>query len=307
MTTGFFNAEASNFAWILNFIGWFLLHSIYVGHWVLCLIQLPLQFINQLYAALLFWPKFYLHLFGPSSEGRSILAILWDPAGPPSSKKARDVLSRQPQFSRGGYVSLQPTLAKFNVFTSYQVSGAHAHLASPLNKQVCDSLAAGLDTKVVLPYFNDPFKLSIAYAYIAQRIIEPPDCFLQYLWSMGWHAFWASIYLLKGYCVLRYRMDSAYLAQLFGQDLPDISADMRVSCFTTGTDKAKANIISFDTDGIPFILDSGANCIVSNVRELFEDLQVVTCSIATHSGEDKRTRYVGVFTLQLPDDQGRIH
>eukprot|EP00984_Skeletonema_dohrnii_P008851 scaffold3297_cov143-Skeletonema_dohrnii-CCMP3373.AAC.1 len=75
-------------------------------------------------------------------------------------------------------------------------------------------------------------------------------------------------------------MDSAYLAQRFGQDLPDISADMRVSCFMTGTDKAKANIISFDTDGIPFILDSGADCIVSNVRELFEDLQVVTCSIA---------------------------
>ena len=40
------------------------------------LIQLPLQLTNHLVTAALFWPKFYWSLFGPSSQGRSILTIL---------------------------------------------------------------------------------------------------------------------------------------------------------------------------------------------------------------------------------------
>ena len=69
------------------------------------------QVLNVLYAAIMFWPKFYLQLFGPSSEGRSILSILCNPTGEViSSKAARERFDRDQQRSNC-YISLRPTHA----------------------------------------------------------------------------------------------------------------------------------------------------------------------------------------------------
>ena len=207
------------------------------------------------------------------------------------------------------YISLRPTNAKLNVLTSYQVGGSHAHLASSLNQQVSHGITAARNSATVFPYFDDPFKLSVAYAYVAKSIKEPPDCALQYLWAIFWHFFWAFHYVLKGYCKLKYSLDSKYIAQLFGQDLPDLTTstdNFEVHCFATGGEPNK-EIISFDSDGIPFIVDSGADCIISNVRDLFKDLVAVSTVVKTASGSDTRIRYQGTFKLQIPDDDGNIH
>ena len=154
---------------------------------------------------------------------------------------------------------------KHNVFTSYQVGGAHLHLAAPLNKQVSDGLTAALDSATVFPYFDDPFKLSVAYAYVAKSIKEPPDCMLQYIWAMSWHFFWAFCYVFRGTCRLKYNLDSKYITQTLGQDLPDLSNSTKplvVHCFATGGPPDR-DIISFDSDGIPFIVDSGSDCIIN--------------------------------------------
>ena len=313
ITIAIFNLEASNFSWLVNFFRWILIDSIYIGYVLLQLLQLPFQVLNALYAAIMFWPKFYLQLFGPSSEGRSILSILCNPTGEViSSKAARERFDRDQQRSNC-YISLRPTHARCNVFTSLQVDGANSYLASPLNKQVKEGLIAAADTAILIPYFDDPFKLSIPYAYLAQRITEPPDCLLQYLWAMGWHFFWAFCYIFRGCCVLRkYRLDDAYLSGLFCNDVHESTSsenNMRVHCFATGSESntSAKDIISFDTDGIPFIVDSGADCIISHVRDLFEDLTPVEVTIATANGTEVRTRYTGTFNLQLPDDSGTIH
>eukprot|EP00984_Skeletonema_dohrnii_P027667 scaffold17304_cov160-Skeletonema_dohrnii-CCMP3373.AAC.1 len=209
------------------------------------------------------------------------------------------------------HVSLRPTNARCYVHTSLQFDGAATHLASPLNKQVKDSLTAAMDTAALIPYFDDPFGiLSVAYEYFAKRITEPPDCILQYLWMMFWHIFWALCYVFRGCCMLKYRLDSAYLSGMYDPIVPDKPPprnSMTVHCFTTGSDGSIASpndLISFDTDGIPFILDSGADCIISNVRALFQDLKPMDVYVKTANGTERRQRYVGTFTLQLPDDNG---
>ncbi len=77
-------------------------------------------------------------------------------------------------------------------------------------------------------------------------------------------------------------------------------------CFATGG-APKQDIISFDSDGIPFIVDAGADCIIINVRKLFKDLSAISTVVTTASGSDTRIRYQGTFLLQLPDDDGNLH
>jgi len=169
-------------------------------------------------------------------------------------------------------------------------------------------------TAALIPYFDDPFGiLSVAYEYFVKRITEPPDCILQYLWMMFWHIFWALCYVFRGYCMLKYRLDSAYLSGMFDPIVPDQPPprkSMTVHCYTTGSDgsiSSPNDLISFDTDGIPFILYSGADCIISNVRALFGDLKPMDVYVKTANGTERRERYVGTFTLQLPDDNGVMH
>ncbi len=89
----------------------------------------------------------------------------------------------------------------------------------------------------------------------------------------------------------------------FGQDLPELSTPRegtQVRYLATGS---KRRTSSFDTDGITFILDSGAgaDCIISisNVHDLFEDLGATDCTISTESGGEKRTRYVRTLPSQV--------
>eukprot|EP00984_Skeletonema_dohrnii_P027588 scaffold17183_cov81-Skeletonema_dohrnii-CCMP3373.AAC.2 len=89
--------------------------------------------------------------------------------------------------------------------------------------------------------------------------------------------------------------------------LPTVYA--RASIFMAKKDEEEGESFeatTWDTDGIPFIIDSGANVIISNVRDLFGDLVKVKSVIDTHDGESCRVRYMGTFKLELPDDDGNI-
>eukprot|EP00984_Skeletonema_dohrnii_P028453 scaffold18435_cov109-Skeletonema_dohrnii-CCMP3373.AAC.2 len=170
-----FNFQVRNLTWIWNMALWCILHTLYALFWCFQVALLLLIPINAFLSAVLFWPKFYWHLFGPNSEGRSIADIFSNPshAGPTPShrygmKYAKRLERSDTYFNTlggcGGYkaklVSLNPTHARFNVFTSYQVSGAHSHLAT-VNNQVAGSLCAAMDRRGCIPYYNDPFLQSL--------------------------------------------------------------------------------------------------------------------------------------------------
>jgi hypothetical protein len=160
-----FNAESRNLLWFINLLRWILLFTIYLIYWLIKILQLPFRLINVIYSTICFWPKFYWHLFGPSSKGRSIRDILRDPAGSSAFKRGspnrHHMDDYQIMFGSGGYKGstftikpvatillhqwivghgggisshLRPTISRHNVFTSYQVDGAWCFLAT-INKQ----------------------------------------------------------------------------------------------------------------------------------------------------------------------------
>ncbi|KAL7528961.1 hypothetical protein ACHAXR_004541, partial [Thalassiosira sp. AJA248-18] len=75
-----------------------------------------------------------------------------------------------------------------------------------------------------------------------------------------------------------------------------------------GHDTAPGPSVSFDTDGIPFIIDNSATCIISNVRSLFVGkLRSESTSLTTADSDGIKQRYVGTFKLQLTDDANVTH
>ena len=347
-STWLFNMEARNLLWLINLLRWILIFVIHLLYWIIKILQLPLRLFNTLYSALIFWPKFYWHLLGPNSKGRSIIDILRDPAGSSAfkrrSSKRRRLDDYQIKFGSGGFTGstftikfakpfsikfvlttlphkwfrivdrhgggisphIRPTLSRYNVFSSYQVDGAWCFLAT-INKQVADSLTAAMDSKTLIPFFDDPLKLACFYAYVAVRITEPPDCALQTIWALSWHIFYASAYLIRGYGYLLWTFIRGSSTDT-KQKVPKkkVTKIRKVHCLSTEMDSSD-DPICFDSDGIPFLIDSGANCIISNVRRLFIDVSPEEVSVTTHSGNDQRQRYVGTFLLQLPDDDGVVH
>ncbi len=297
-----------------NFMLWTVLHLIYIVFLLIQLIQLPLQLTNHLVTAALFWPKFYWSLFGPSSQGRSILTILRDPSGEGTNWQVKKDLiikdydgCRQLRFGKLKVftvkpnpllrqVTLTPTQVKLNVFTSYQVHGNYAHLA-PIDKEVRTSLSAGMSTKKVFPFKADPLCLDSIYGWVGRRITEPPKCLLDFLWVTSWHILYAGMYIIGGYSRLTFN-------RWFGKSRGIKTVE--INCFTRESSSRSAPV-NFESDGLPFLIDTCADCIISNNRSLFSDLVAVNCTVKTASGEDTRQRYEGTFKLELPDNRGNIH
>ena len=67
---------------------------------------------------------------------------------------------------------------------------------------------------------------------------------------------------------------------------------MKVQVFATSEGDSEPERVTWDTDGISFYVDTCANTIISNCRDLFTDLERVNVTVNTHSGDDKRARYV---------------
>ena len=65
---------------------------------------------------------------------------------------------------------------------------------------------------------------------------------------------------------------------------------------------------TWDTDGIPFIVDNSATAIISNVRRLFTGpLQPRSVTVETYQGQTTKTALVGSLRLVLTDDSGSNH
>jgi hypothetical protein len=61
--------------------------------------------------------------------------------------------------------------------------------------------------------------------------------------------------------------------------------------------------VTFDTDGIPFIIDNLATCIICNVRSLFVgELRAENFAVETVHGSASRKHYAGTICLELVDD-----
>ena len=65
---------------------------------------------------------------------------------------------------------------------------------------------------------------------------------------------------------------------------------------------------SWDTDGIPFIIDNSATAIISNEQKLFTgQLTPMQITLETAEGKSVSTKLVGVISLVLTDDSNKHH
>jgi hypothetical protein len=66
--------------------------------------------------------------------------------------------------------------------------------------------------------------------------------------------------------------------------------------------------MTFDSDGIPFIINNSVTCIISNVRLLFVgNMKPETIHIETVSRDGTGTQYHGRIRLELTDDANIKH
>ena len=111
---------------------------------------------------------------------------------------------------------------------------------------------------------DDPLCLQVPYEYIKERIKEPPDCLIARLFA---------IVEIPSYFVIPILKD---LSRFFCIMLSSIKAkanDQQVCTeiiHTALTNISTSNsAYSFEFDGISFIIDNSATCVIFNQRDVF--------------------------------------
>ena len=251
-----------------------------------------------------------------------------------SHSRAQVSRTTRRQFHDKGKDKILPTWNRLGVYSGYQVQGAYAHLEQQNNTEATDALEAASN----ILYFNDPLRLSVPYHYIARIKPEPPDCFLARLTALIAITSIFAIPLLRGTIYLTYlqfrrkfqvlfyarvpspkrrhrrhrRRRTKYRRYTSSQKAPE-SSQSKLIALATAKELTKKNkedkpsVVDFDSDGIPFIIDNSANCIICNVRELFVGpLEPETTNLTTADGVSAKPRYIGSLRLKLVDNANAV-
>ena len=129
------------------------------------------------------------------------------------------------------------------------------------------------------------------------RLFKPPDCYLAKL---------LTILLLLGLYTVPLVRGATHLAILRTRTLLGDSAltvTSRIFLATTPRPREGNAPVSFDTDGIPFIIDNSATCIICNERSLFVGtLRPENYKVETVQATVSQKRYAGTIRLELVDD-----
>ncbi len=155
---------------------------------------------------------------------------------------------------------IRPLWSRFLVFSSYQVHGAYAHLHKANHEDVAEATSGP-----TLPRIWDLLRLATPYNIAQRQLFKPPDCYLARLVSL--------VIIVAVYTVPLTRA-TLYIIYLCLQTPPQVldsntPLPSSVALATTNPPAASTPSMTFDTDGIPFIIDNLATCIICNVRSLF--------------------------------------
>ena len=286
----------------LRYILYILMHLAIFGLGALQgFIQVMLSFPVLLWRGICFWPRLYFELFGPGAQGRSLFAIIFDPENEKS--KLRKMKNQKPAGT------IRPLWSKFLVFSTYQVHGAYAHLFQKNNREVSEPIAQA--SGPATPRVWDPLRLAIPYQFLEKRRFKPPDCQLRRGLTI---ALIVAVYLVplsRGLSYLTYlraRQRFGFSAPFPGTLPKHRTRRPRVALTTSGPTLRGSDSVSFETDGIPFIVDNSATCIITNDRSLFPGpLVAVQVQVDTIESSKSRQRYQGTIRLELVDDGNVKH
>ena len=248
-------------------------------------VRVFLSFPVLLWRGICFWPRLYFELFGPGVKGCSFFAIIFDP------ENEKSTLRKMKNHKPAGMI--RPLWSKFLVFSTYQVHGAYAHLFQKNNREVSEPIAQA--SGPATPRVWDPLRLSVPYQFLVPRCFKPPDCQLRRGLTI---ALIIAIYLVplsRGLLYLAYlraRKSFGLSAPFPGTSPKPCPRCPRVALATSGPALRGSDSVSFETDGIPFIVDNSATCIITNDRSLFPGpLVAVQVQVDTIESSKSRQRY----------------
>ena len=185
-----------------------------------------------------------------------------------------------------GKVKITPTRLKYSVNSGYECYGAYTHLNDCRNES---SKVVKKFTKTL--FFDDPLRLSVPYNYFVGIDGEPPDnacwCFLVVMGIIGIFA-----------VVLVSAAMRIHIHAVNSSGSPPRS--LRVSLATNDLQEGTTISFSFDSDGIPSIIDNSATCcIICNDRAQFTgNLRAEKLSVKTTHGLAS-TNYVGTISITI--------
>ena len=215
------------------------------------ILKAALNFVLQLSLVrlCLFWPRFYYSLFRFKPHRRSIWDIITNPL-PPIKAKAK-------------IPSLKIVCLNENrcCFSFYQTRGAYAHLNQRIEKDLDEAVA---DATVAV-FHDDPLRLAIPYVYILERLPEPPDGYIKSMLALTLILFVHLYPTLRGLTILwkkgitKIYTNQGQRRQQRHKTLPK----MHIIAFAANANEGDS-AYSWDTDGIPFIIDNSATAIISN-------------------------------------------
>lgn len=312
-------AWTSALAW-LGFIGaeigmWLLLALYYVIDFALALpYRLPGTCV---WTALWFWPKFYWSILR-DPDGRSILSILADPTAaeglpqvnqrrrPPTIASRRDVSRRRRRPAIE--LALQPTY----VHDPLGLARFHDKLLKHQPDLPSNGFLAMLNLGMITAVIG--WLLLSGIATLQTRLLCRR---LGLIPSHEGGAFEASegdgSRASEGDSSPSKRRKSRRSGSTRRRHIPKGArrqrrtrikkVHRRLVCLSTDTE-SESKTSFFDTDGIVFVIDNSANCIICNDRSMFPGrLTPSTSKLMTASGV-AYTQYVGTIRLRIVDDDG---
>ena len=224
-----------------------------------------------------FWPRFYWHIL-TDPAGRSFRTILQNPrCTEPLLQRSLPRVSRltRRRFLEKGKIRIQSMPSRYLLLSSYQAYGAYAHIHGPAHASDCEAAVAAATG---CTYCDDPLRISVAYEYFRDLADEPPDNqFYRMLAFFGIVGLHACLVAYGTWKIIRYKR-----AKKATNPVPSHKA------FSTSKDYYAHDDVDssqyFDTDGIPYVIDNLATCIICNDRSQFVgNLRVQKTSVSTLS------------------------
>ena len=160
-------------------------------------------------------------------------------------------------------------------YSHYQVQRAYAHL----NQNICQDLDEALAAACAIKYYDDPLHLALPYLFFMDLLPEPPDGFVKSFFSLALILF---VYFYPIFIALIRDWTKLICSCIILSDDKNVfnrhgrrreKRRQQIPCLYIKVFASNANPsespFSWDTDGIPFIIDNSATSIIRNERKLF--------------------------------------
>ncbi len=155
-----------------------------------------------------------------------------------------------------------------------------------------------------LPKVWDPLCLAIPYQYLSAKLFEPPNCYMRQ---------WMAIAGIMGIYLIPLCWGAAYLTYLHLFPLPSLAISKQkrrcrchgcVALSTMDHNLRGHMTVTFNTNGIPFIVDNSVTCIITNAHSLFvRNLTLAQVQVDIINASARKHRYEGTICLKLVDDE----